>query len=245
MRPLDLVSLSDEYWSENLTKCRINKLPWRPVMERDDVWRAIDAERQSLADLFDDLSPAEWETPSLCAGWRVRDVAAHLTLSQLGVLPVTVALLRAGGNLNRMIRDSARRQAALPTERYAGLLRGMAGSRRTAPGVTHLEPLIDVLVHGQDIAVPLGRQRPMPARASAAAATRVWPNLWPFRAERRLAGFCFAATDDDWSAGRGARVEGPVGAILLLLTGREAALAQLSGPGAAELTARLSATRKA
>ncbi|GAA3922601.1 hypothetical protein Aau02nite_32550 [Amorphoplanes auranticolor] len=58
-----------------------------------------------------------------------------------------------------------------------------------------------MLVQGQDVAVPLGRQRAMPARVSAAAAARVWPNLWPFRAERRLRGFSFAATDDDWTAG--------------------------------------------
>jgi uncharacterized protein (TIGR03083 family) len=212
-------------------------------MDRDQVWQCIDAERQSLADLFDELDPAEWETPSLCVGWRVRDVAAHLTLSQTGVLDALVGLVRAGGNLNRMIRDSARRQAALPTTGYAPLLRAMAGSRRTAPGVTHLEPLIDVLVHGQDITVPLGRPRPMPPAAAVAAASRVWPNLWPFRAQRRLPGFTFTATDADFSAGHGARVEGPIGTILLLLTGRPAALVRLSGPGMAELTARLSPAR--
>jgi uncharacterized protein (TIGR03083 family) len=83
-------------------------------MERDAVWQAIDAERNGLADLLDDLGPAEWETPSLCAGWRVRDVAAHLTLAQLGALPATVALVRAGGSFNRMIRDTARREPACP-----------------------------------------------------------------------------------------------------------------------------------
>jgi uncharacterized protein (TIGR03083 family) len=206
-------------------------------MERDAVWQAIDAERQSLADLFDDLSPAEWETPSLCAGWRVRDVAAHLTLSQMGALPATVALARAGGSFNRMIRDTARRQARLPTSRYAELLRAMAGSRRKAPGVTDLEPLIDVLVHGQDIAVPLGRRRVVPPGAAVAAADRIWPNLFPFRAERRLRGFAFAATDADWTAGHGLPIEGPIGALLLLFTGRPAALPHLTGPGKAELTA--------
>jgi uncharacterized protein (TIGR03083 family) len=111
----------------------------------------------------------------------------------------------------------------------------MAGSRRKAPGVSHLEPLIDVQVHGQDIAIPLGRPRPMPARAAAAAADRVWPSLFPWRAGRKLSGFRLAATDCSWSAGDGQLVEGPIGAILLLLTGRRAALAQLSGPGARTL----------
>ena len=207
------------------------------AMDRDEVWQAIDAERGSLADLLDSLGDQEWETPSLCAGWRVRDVAAHLTLAQMGLFPAAVAAARARGNFDRMIRDSAVRQARLPVNEYAVRLRAMAGSRRKAPGVSHLEPLIDVLVHGQDIAIPLGRPRPMPATASAAASDRVWPSLFPFRAERKLSGFRFAATDCSWSAGQGPLVEGPVGAILLLLTGRRAGLAQLSGPGARELSA--------
>lgn len=169
----------------------------------------------------------------------MRDVAAHLTLAQTGVLPGILALLRARGNLNRMIRDTAVRQAKLPVEQYAVLLRGMVGSRKTAPGVTYLEPLIDILVHGQDIAIPLGRTRPTPTEAAATAATRVWPNQWPFRAQRKLNGFRLIATDHPWSAGQGLPVEGPMAAILLLLTGRRAALPQLSGPGVPELEARL------
>ena len=141
-------------------------------MNHDEVWRTIDAERLSMADLFDDLSEAEWQTPSLCAGWRVRDVAAHLTLAHTGLLAGTVALVRARGGPNRMIRDSAVRQARLPVERYPVALRGMVGSRRTAPFLTPFEPLVDVLVHGQDIAVPLGRTRPMPTAAAATAVVR-------------------------------------------------------------------------
>ena len=53
-------------------------------MDLDEVWRTIDAERAGLADLFEDLSPPEWATPSLCDAWRVGDVAAHLTLAHTG-----------------------------------------------------------------------------------------------------------------------------------------------------------------
>lgn len=204
-------------------------------MDRDQVWQVIDRERLSLADLFDDLSPPEWETPSLCAGWRVRDVAAHLTLSQMGLFPAMVSAVRARGNFNRMVHDTAVRQAGLPVSEYAPRLRAMAGSRKKAPGVSDLEPLIDVLVHGQDIAIPLGRNRPMPTGAAMAAADRVWPDLFPFRARRRLGGLRLRATDCAWTAGDGVLVEGPIAAILLLLTGRDAALAQLSGPGTARV----------
>ena len=132
------------------------------------------------------------------------------------------------------------RQARLPTGQYAVLLRGMIGSRKTAPGITELEPLIDVLVHGQDIAIPLGRTRPMPPAAAATAATRVWSMGRPFHAERKLSGFRLVATDHPWSAGQGRQVEGSIAAILLLLTGRRAALPQLSGPGVAQVESRQS-----
>lgn len=148
-------------------------------------------------------------------------------------------MLRARGSFDRMIHDTAVRQAALPVEQYAIRLRGMVGSRRKAPGVTRLEPLLDVLVHGQDIALPLGRSRPMPTDAAATAATRAWTMGWPFDARRRLDGFELVAVDHDWSVGRGPQVEGPIAAILLLLTGRYAVLPELSGPGAPDLTARL------
>jgi hypothetical protein len=72
-----------------------------------------------------------------------RGVAAHLTLAHLGPLPAALATLRARGNLNRMIHDTAGRRARLPVEQYTILLRGMAGSRKKAPGVTHVEPLIE------------------------------------------------------------------------------------------------------
>jgi uncharacterized protein (TIGR03083 family) len=134
-----------------------------------------------------------------------------------------------------MIRDTALRAAKLPVDQFPRRLRAMIGSRRTAPFLSPLEPLLDVLVHGQDIALPLGLPRAMPVAAAAAAATRVWTMGWPmsraFRARTRLRGLQLTATDVGWRAGEGRRVEGPIQAVLLLLTGRTAALDRLSGPG--------------
>ena len=45
----------------------------------------------ALAELLDTFPDAQWDTPSLCAGWRVREVVAHLTMpvryspSQFGI----------------------------------------------------------------------------------------------------------------------------------------------------------------
>jgi uncharacterized protein (TIGR03083 family) len=212
-----------------------------PTLDRDAVWASIDAERSSLADLLDDLGEEEWVHPSLCDGWRVRDVAAHLTLATAGVRDMAGPAVRARGNFDRMVHDSAVGRAAAPTDELVAAIRAMVGSRRRVIGLTHLEPLVDVLVHGQDVAVPLGRPHPMPVDAAAAAATRVWTMRWPFTvafgARRRLAGLRLEATDVDWAAGDGDRVEGPVEALLLLLAGRTAAARdRLSGPGTQALS---------
>lgn len=207
-------------------------------MDLDDVWRTIDAERIGLADLFEDLSPAEWETPSLCDVWRVGDVAAHLTLAHMGYRAALVGAVRARGSFNGMIRDTALRVASLPPAECARRLRAMVGSRRTAPFISPMEPLLDVLVHGQDIALPLGRTRPVPTAAAAAAAQRAWDLRIPFHARKRLAGLRLSATDTDWAVGSGAPVEGPIAALLLLVTGRDAALDQLTGDGVRALRHR-------
>src|SRR4051812_3535370 len=204
-------------------------------MDLDEVWRTIDAERAGLADLLEDLTSAEWETPSLCDAWRVGDVAAHLTLAHTGFRAGLIAAARARGNFDVMIRDSALRAASLPRAEYPRRLRAMVGSRRTAPFLTPMELLIDVLVHGQDIALPVGRIRPMPTQAAAAAAQRAWDMGFPFPARKRLAGLRLTATDTDWAVGSGASARGPVAALLLLVTGRDAAVHELTGDGARTL----------
>ncbi|WP_144126799.1 maleylpyruvate isomerase family mycothiol-dependent enzyme [Catellatospora sichuanensis] len=210
-------------------------------MDRDQVWQAIDAHRQGVADLLDQLSDEDWRLPSLCAGWTVRDVAAHLTLQQIGLGDVLRELpyVRPHG-MNRLILDMAHRRAALPTAELVARIRATIGSRRHNLGVTPLETLIDILVHSQDIAVPVGRRLALDPAAAGTAATRVWALNWPFRARRRMAGFRLTATDTDWAMGEGAEVSAPIEAILLVLTGRLTALPDLSGAGSAALAARLS-----
>ena len=99
--------------------------------------------------------------------------------------------------------------------------------------------LFDVLVHGQDVAIPLGLPRDMPLDAASAGAERVWTMGWPFWARRRLRGLRLRATDIEWSAGEGPEVHGPIAALLLLLTGRAASLPRLTGEGLPDLTSRL------
>lgn len=206
------------------------------------AWQAIRTQRLAVANLLESLDAAEWECPSLCEGWTVRDVAAHLTLQQLGLLEGLAMFARAPGGMNRVIREAARRQAArLSAEEIVARIRASADSRRHNAGVTYRETLIDALVHSQDIARPLGRTLPVPPDGAALAADRVWSRGWPFYPQRRLAGLRLVATDGEWAVGEGPEIRGPLGDLLLVLTGRGAsALADLGGDGVPELRRRLS-----
>jgi hypothetical protein len=96
-----------------------------------------------------------------------------------------------------------------------------------------------VLVHTQDIAIPLGWDYPMPSEVARAGASRVWTVGWPDWARHRLRGVRLLATDTDWFAGAGVELRGPIGMLLLLLTGRtETAMPHLSGPGVHTITER-------
>ncbi|MDQ0718476.1 uncharacterized protein (TIGR03083 family) [Streptomyces luteogriseus] len=190
------------------------------VLDADELWRIVDQERTSLADLLEGLSPEQWETRTRCGDWRVRDVAAHLTIAaRYSHGQVVREMLRARGNWNRMIHDSAVREGALPVTEILATLRSIVGSRRLAPTTSPREPLLDLLVHGQDIALALGRTRQMPLVAARDAADRVWtmrvpPRPWPLPKARLL------ATDIDFTRGQGPEIRGPIAALLLLLTGR-------------------------
>ena len=220
--------------------------PVSPVLlDREQAWQVIDAQRLSLAGLLDELSEHEWEQPSLCGGWTVRDVAAHMTLQQLSARAAIAMMLRYRGDTDRAIRECARqRAAALSTGQIIAAIRAMTGSRRHNFGVTYRETLIDILIHAQDVAIPLGRRHPLPPEAVAAAVTRIWTMRWPppFPASRTMQRFQVTATDTAWTAGHGPAVQAPISAILLLSAGRLVALPQLAGDGAGELTARLTAS---
>jgi uncharacterized protein (TIGR03083 family) len=209
--------------------------------DEDRAWQAIRAQRLAVADLLESLDAGDWEQPSLCEGWTVRDVAAHLTLQQLSLLDGLGMFARAPGGMNRVIREAARREAARSTPaQLVARIRASAQSRRHNVGITYKEALIDALVHSQDIARPLGRALPIPPDAAALGANQVWRKGWPFYPRRRLAGLRLVGTDGEWSVGEGPEVRGRLGDLLLVLTGRgAAALTDLDGDGVPELRRRL------
>lgn len=210
-------------------------------MQADEILAMTEAEWLSLADLLDDLADREWRTDSLCPGWSVHEVAAHVSMSARSTLLGTLGgVIRARGDFDRMVATEARERAARFTpEALVAQIRQTAGSPHRMLGSSRFDPLVDALVHGQDIARPLGRVRPMPAAPVVAALDHARLSRF-YGSRKRFRGMRLIATDVDWSAGEGPdEVRGPASDLLLVATGRPAGLAALSGPGAERLAAAL------
>lgn len=208
-------------------------------------WPEIHRQRLAVADLLDDLTADEWEQPSLCEGWRVHDVAAHLTMQQMRLRDLPGLLRHWRGGMHPTIQEAARRHAAAltPAEIIADI-RATAGLRRHNIGVTPMETLADLLVHAQDIAVPLGRAHPVPPEEAAAVIRRGLTMRMPppLPSARQMSGLRLTATDITWSYGTGPEVTGPIAALLLISTGRTVALRDLTGSGVALLAARFTSS---
>ena len=202
-------------------------------------WSAVRTMRLRIADLLDSLSPAEWNAPSLCRGWRVRDVAGHLALvPAITTWDMIAVAPRARFNPNCINTLLAIRQGSGDPDEIVAKIREHAGERRTAKPLDTRNSLFDAIVHSQDIALPLGRDFPVPAGYSREGLQRVWAMGWPFNARRNLAGLTLRATDTDWAAGTGPEVAGTALSLLLLLTGRTTAVMDsLHGSGVAALNA--------
>jgi hypothetical protein len=121
--------------------------------------------------------------------------------------------------ISRLGREDRRSQAEI-----AAALRAMAGARKKVPGTSVQQPLIELLVHGQDITVPLGIDRLMPVDAACEAAKKLSGMTLPLNAQRRLAGARLVATDADFAAGdcmgEGNEVRVPIREIVMILAGR-------------------------
>lgn len=210
-------------------------------MDEQQAWRVIAAQRVAVADLLDGLTPEQWAAPSLCAGWTVTDVAGHLAavLRPAPAGAMVSAAIRARGRLHGMIDVLTREAAAEYGTRSAAMLREEAGTT-SLPRLTNWRNILfDTQIHAQDIARPLGVELPMDTAAAAQGAERIWRVGFLFGARKRFAGLSFAATDVDWSAGDGPVARGSIADLLLVLSGRPAGLAGLSGPGAGVAAERL------
>ncbi|APE24801.1 MULTISPECIES: maleylpyruvate isomerase family mycothiol-dependent enzyme [Streptomyces] len=191
---------------------------------------AIAAERRELADVLDSLRPEQWNEQSLCARWRVRDVAAHMSMGFRLSLPATLGeLVKARGNLHRMTDRVARRDAAAhSTTALAAFLRDNAHHPWTPPVGGLAAALGHDVVHGLDITVALGLDRRVPESRLRVLLDEIRPSgLRFFGAD--LDGVRLCAEDLDWSYGSGSPVFGAAQDLLLLAYGRRLPEGRLRG----------------
>ncbi|MBL1077894.1 maleylpyruvate isomerase family mycothiol-dependent enzyme [Nocardia sp. 2] len=192
----------------------------------------LQAERAELVELLRSLSDAEWETPSLCAGWSVRDVVCHLQTDAVSLQSYLLLSLR-NPSIDRTNQALIRQVRTLSNAELIDRLAAADGwFSRYLPRIA----LADNFVHQQDIRRPLGRERTVPEKRLRAVLGSPDPFALPWR---NTHGLRWEATDIQWSKGSGPLVRGPGEALALAMVGRPVALDDLRGDGVAELRRRL------
>jgi uncharacterized protein (TIGR03083 family) len=207
-------------------------------MAKTDVWPTIHAERKALAVDLDGLDDEAWDTRSLCSDWTVRDVVAHMTASAKIKGPqFFVKLIGSGLSLTRLqAKDIAVERGTSPAETLDRFKAAM-GSTSSPPGPVET-PLGEVIVHSEDIRRSLGIKHEYPTEAATRVADFYRRSNLIIGGKRRVAGLTLRATDVSWERGSGPRVSGPIVALVLAITGRVAALDELTGDGVAMLRTR-------
>lgn len=210
-------------------------------MDKAELWKHIHAERAALADLLAGLTDEEWQHATLCPGWTVHDIAAHvISTPRIGWAQMPGMMARnLGRGYNTMIFREVKRLGARETRAsILGDYERYATSTHHVPTTTSVEPLIDALLHHQDIVRPLGRQRAMAPEAAVVAADRV-RRLAPLMGTGRLVrSVRMVASDIDWDRGKGPVVTGPIQELLMLASGRAPDPDLVSGEGLAAVPSR-------
>ncbi len=216
-----------------------------------ELWQAVHHERHMLVADLESLRPEQWRTASLCPGWDVHDVLAHLVdtakTTRLGFIRRMVAARFDFDNDNAS--GVAREKATDPQETLAGLRAVML--RTSTPPVALATRLVEAFVHGEDIRRPLGlvRQYP-PVHVATALAHQLKTSVMMGGGRERAEGWHLTATDvaadhgAGFTQGTGSEVRGSAIALLLAVSGRPATAHALGGSGAAAFADRLEHLRE-
>jgi uncharacterized protein (TIGR03083 family) len=203
-----------------------------------DVWPIVHAERAALINHLENLDDVRWGEQSLCRGWTVHDVAAHLVdTARTTRFRFVVGLAWARFDFHRQnARGVQRHRGTSPQETLERLRR--VQSRRSTPPAPLDSRLVEEVVHGEDIRRPLGITHTYPEEAVLRSLRLQARTPGAFGGARELvSGVRLTATDADVSIGDGPDVTGPALSLLLAVSGRRVALADLDGPGVPALAA--------
>lgn len=196
-------------------------------------------ERSDLISLLADLEPDEWDAPSLCTQWRVRDVAAHvISYDILSPIGTAARFLRGGLSVARINQIGVDKAKLLTTEEVLDQLRSHPRPSGLTAGFKGGIGLTDGLIHAQDIRRALDRPRQIPPERLAAALP--FALKAPTLSGRKLTrGLSLESTDQAWRSGEGPELRGSAEALLMAIAGRPTALDELTGDGVRIMRHRL------
>lgn len=200
-------------------------------MTNDNGMAAMVAQEYlELANLLEGAPISLWDAPSLCEGWRTREVVAHMTMpARLSENEVMTELHSVGGDFEKLSNAVAGRDGALPTTTLLADLRSATLHSWTPPGGDLNSALIHVVIHGLDIieATMLDRCVPVPAVIQVLSLVGSGDTF-----DVDLDGMELRANDLDWSRGSGPLVSGPGQVLALIACGRRIPACRLEGDGA-------------
>jgi uncharacterized protein (TIGR03083 family) len=196
---------------------------------------AIVTEYEALADLLEAASPAVWDTPSLCEGWRTREVVAHMTMPARYDGPAFMAELEANdGDFTRLSNTLAARDGALPVAALLADLRSPLLHAWQPPGGGEEGALLHCVIHSLDIVEAVPLERRVPAASVVAVLGLVTgagagaSNLFGVD----LSDVELRADDLEWTSGAGAVVTGTAQVLALVACGRLLPRGRLGGEAA-------------
>lgn len=205
------------------------------------VYDMIVDERLRAADLLAGLTDEQRGQPSLCAGWTMHDIAAHLvSFLRFGQLKLYLGIVTTAADIDRVNIMLTRRFARRSSDTLLGQLRRWSGSRITIPRSGYDPVLTDIVLHDLDIRRPLGIARqPVEERLWVAFQHLTTKPSPGFAMGHRLHGLRVVAEDTGWTSGDGPEVRGGAEDLLLAIGGRAAGLAAVTGDGVPVLRERL------
>jgi uncharacterized protein (TIGR03083 family) len=205
-------------------------------VETVDVPQQVARLRLQFADQVESLDETAWNAASWCAGWRVRDVLAHLVRgAEMTPLALTRILFRGGLRPDRAVSNAAKQLGDVPVVELADRLRVAADGGLRLPGFPEAMGLGDVLVHSADAFRPLGLDVDAPPAAVALVLDAYWRRGRMLVHAEPQRGRRLVATDLAWTKGSGPEVRGKAIDLVLLVSNRRQVLPCLEGPGLAGL----------
>ena len=192
-------------------------------------------EREGFASFLDGLTSQQWNSPTLCELWTVREVAIHtVSYDELSTAGLVGPFLKGRLNTDRINAIGVADYSDRSPEQITVLIRSYAQPHGLTGGFGGKIALTDGMIHQQDIRRSIGLPRTIdPERLRTALNfARFAPTI---RGAWRARGVRLVASDLDWSHGRGPEVRGPGEALLMAMAGRRAALDDVDGPGKAKL----------